>query len=1001
MLTPIGTTASFTAGVLPSNPVPVGTFLDSNLGAVQGNFTAMITWGDGQMSPGTVTAVPSTPGLFSVAGTNRFATPNTYTISIAVQDNLGNTATIKSSALVTSPLAAAGTAFSTTPGVPLPSGTVVANFTDTNPAVVSNPNPASLLSAVITWGDGATSAGTVNLISSNGSTGTFTVTGTHLYAAPSTVTSYTVGVTIVNPSGQTATASSTATVTTPIAASGTTFAAAPGVPLPSSTVVANFTDTNPAVVSSPNPASLLSAVITWGDGATSTGTVNFISSTSSIATFTVTGAHTYAASDTSPEMLSVTIVDPSGQTAKVNSTAILTSFLNATGTSFTTVLGQTFTQTVANFTDTNPAVVSSPNPASLLSALINWGDGQTTPGLVSLVSSTSSIATFAVTGTHTYTTTNTTTPYSISVTITDPSGQTATATSTPNIAAPTLNATGTNFTAVPGVALPASTIVANFTDSYKPTLPITAVINWGDGQTTQGTVNLVSSTGSLGVYTVTGGHTYSAPGAMGSYAVTVTILDPSGQKATANSTVTTVASFISATGTTFTATLGQTFTQTVANFTDTNQVVVTNPNPASLLSAVINWGDGQTTPGLVSLVSSTGSSATFTVTGTHSYTTVSTTTPYSISVTITDPSGQSATTTSTPIIAAPTLNATGTNFTATPGQLFTTTVANFTDSYKPTLPITAAINWGDGQTTQGTVNLVSSTGSLGVYTVTGTHIYSASSPTGSYAVTVTILDPSGQKATANSTAEIAAPIIVATGTTFSTTAGQLFTTTVANFTDSSMPTSPITAVINWGDGQTSEGQVNLVSSMGSLGVYTVTGTHIYASASPATSYSLTTTIIDPSGQTFPVTSTAQVLVSAPISGLTGGLADVINNGPHAATGFTNTNRPIFTGTAAPYSTVLLYARHFNTDAELPLGEAVTNGNGQWILTSGPLAVGTYIVSATVTIPGGYPSNMIALNGGNLVYIDLTPRLVRWLSHGQKPAPHPQMPRAPKVRHHKA
>jgi len=159
VLTPIGASANFTAGVLPSSPVTIGSFLDSNASATQGDFTAEITWGDGHTSAGTVLAVPAMPGQFAVSGTNLYGTPGSYSVSIAVQDNLGNMATIKSTAIATSPINATGTTFLTTPGIPLPAGTVVANFTDTNPAAIANP---STISAIVNWGDGQTSAAFVN-----------------------------------------------------------------------------------------------------------------------------------------------------------------------------------------------------------------------------------------------------------------------------------------------------------------------------------------------------------------------------------------------------------------------------------------------------------------------------------------------------------------------------------------------------------------------------------------------------------------------------------------------------------------------------------------------------------------------------------------------------------------------------------------------------------------------------------------------------------------------
>jgi hypothetical protein len=114
--------------------------------------------------------------------------------------------------------------------------------------------------------------------------------------------------------------------------------------------------------------------------------------------------------------------------------------------------------------------------------------------------------------------------------------------------------------------------------------------------------------------------------------------------------------------------------------------------------------------------------------------------------------------------------------------------------------------------------------------------------------------------------------------------------------------------------------------------------------------------------------------------------------------------------------VQFYSRHFNADAQLPLAESVAHANRQWTFTSGSLAVGTYILTATVTVPGGYPSGPLTLTNqiwtpvkSDLVYIDLTPRLVRWLSRGKKADLHPSrvrghgtsMPRAARPRHHHA
>ena len=177
---------------------------------------------------------------------------------------------------------------------------------------------------------------------------------------------------------------------------------------------------------------------------------------------------------------------------------------------------------------------------------------------------------------------------------------------------------------------------------------------------------------------------------------------------------------------------------------------------------------------------------------------------------------------------------------------------------------------------------------------------------------------------------------------------------LATFTDSqATDTAPdFSGVVNWGDNST-----GIATITESNGTFTVSGAHTYTN--PGT-FSITVTIANQQGKTIVVNDTATVVNTNPPSGpvpfnFSGGLANAITNGPHSALGYTNTNRPTFSGTAAPFSIVQLYARHFNADAQLPLGEAVTNGSGQWTLTSGPLAVGTYIVTATVTLPGGYPS----------------------------------------------
>ena len=455
--------------------------------------------------------------------------------------------------------------------------------------------------------------------------------------------------------------------------------------------------------------------------------------------------------------------------------------------------------------------------------------------------------------------------------------------------------------------------------------------------------------------------------------MTVTILDPSGQTATANSTAI-IASYISATGTSFIASVGQTFTRRSP----------ISPTPTERnsknITALINWGDGQSSLGQIS---STGAADSYTVTGTHTYATAGTSGLLSITVTIADPSGQTAVANSTALVSTPTIVATGRTF-ARPRAVVHHDGRDLhrLQSRRRHQPAHGRDHLGrrtdqhrDGHRQRGHL-----------HGHRHAHLFRPGAD-GSY----TIPSPSSTQRTDRHSQQHRPVVssLSATGLTFSTTSGVPFSGTVAiphgHQPRLRMPATS-TVVINWGDGQTSPG---VVSSTGSAGTFAVTGTHTYLTAGIATTYPVTVTIVDPSGQMATANSTA-IVGNPGAATLTGGLTNLITNGPHSAAGFTNTNRPTFSGTTSPFAIVQLYARHFNVDAELPLGEAVANGSGQWTLTTGPLAVGTYIVTATVTLPGSYPSGAFTLknqNGTDLVYIDLTPRLVRWLSHGQKSIPH--------------
>ena len=178
----------------------IATFTDTNKADAATGFTATIRWGDGTSSAGTISG---SNGAFTVSAGHTYADEGSFALSATIKRTADNTTitptgTVASAeADVLTPHAATITG---TAGQAL-NNVTVATFTDTNTA-----NAAGDFAAAIKWGDGTTSAGTVS-----GSKGTFTVTGSHTYAAAGTNA---VAVTLTDdaPGTATATANSNATI---------------------------------------------------------------------------------------------------------------------------------------------------------------------------------------------------------------------------------------------------------------------------------------------------------------------------------------------------------------------------------------------------------------------------------------------------------------------------------------------------------------------------------------------------------------------------------------------------------------------------------------------------------------------------------------------------------------------------------------------------------------------------------------------------------------------
>jgi hypothetical protein len=739
----------------------VATVTDADTSDTVADLTATIDWGDNSSSTGTVSS--DGQGGFNVSGTHTYSdVPSGLPVSITVSDGGGSTVVTQTTADIGATLIAVGRTFAATEG---------ASFSGTVAAAVDPGVAPGDLSATIDWGDGTTEAGTV-AAAGNG----FVVTGSHTYAEEGTKP---VDVVVKNQQQNVSTAHSTATIAdASLSATGTTIETTEGTTF--SGTVATFTDANANA-----PPGDYTTQIVWGDGATTAGTVT----TSAGGGLAVTGSHVYA--EESTQTVSVVISDIGGASATATTTATIDDApLSATGAAISTTEGATFSGTVATFTDANLNA-----PMSDYAAQVVWGDGTTTAATVT----TRAGGGLVVNGTHVYAEEGTQT---VKVTISDRGGATAMATTTAVIDDAPLSATGTTITATEGATF--SGTVATFTDAdlNAPLSDYTAHITWGDGITTTGTVTTNPNLGLV----VTGSLVYAEEGTR---TVSVTITDIGGETATATTTATIDDAPLSATGTTITATEGATFSGTVATFTDANSNA-----PLSDYTVQITWGDGVTGAGTVTTTVGGG----LAVKGRHVYAEEGTRT---VSVTISDIGGATATATTTATIDDAPLSATGGTIAATAGTTFSGTVATFTDG-DPAGAIAdfvATINWGDGSSSTGTVSAAS-----GAFAVSGTHSYAS---TGNFPLAVTIRDTGGSHIDTTGTAEVSGVVgETLNGVGLAVSGFELSPLTngpVATFTSSNpQPVSAFTVTIHWGDGTSSAGVVTLSNNQ-----YTVVGSHTY------------------------------------------------------------------------------------------------------------------------------------------------------------------------------
>jgi hypothetical protein len=170
-----GQNLSGTEGAEASGTVAM--FTDPDKSATASEYSAMIEWGDGESSVGTVSGSPSS---FSVSGNHTYAEEGSYTITVAITDvdNASNGATTSSKATIADAALASECA---TPATTMQAfAGPTAKFTDGDPGGMSSDYTAN-----IEWGDGTESAGA---ISAGTGSGPYTVSGSHAYGSTGTFT---------------------------------------------------------------------------------------------------------------------------------------------------------------------------------------------------------------------------------------------------------------------------------------------------------------------------------------------------------------------------------------------------------------------------------------------------------------------------------------------------------------------------------------------------------------------------------------------------------------------------------------------------------------------------------------------------------------------------------------------------------------------------------------------------------------------------------------------
>ncbi len=358
----------------PSSQLLLATFTDAGGAESEGNYSAMIDWGDGSAVERVAVHLVS-PGVYGVTAGHTYREEGAYTVTVTAQEDEGlafggspaqtaETLTVADAPLTITAATGPFTATEGSDSTPL----LLATFTDAGGA-----EPEGEYGATVDWGDGSPAD---SVAVQEVSPGVFGVTAGHTYAEEG---SYTITVTAQEKDGL-AFGGSAVQVTVVMTVNDAPLTIAPPPTAPTATegnasalLLATFTDAGGA-----EPEGEYRASVDWGDGSpVEAAAVHLVSP----GVFGVTAGHTYA--EEGSYTVTVTAQEDDGlafggapvqtQTTVVVADAPLT----AQPVQVASIAGAPFHGVVASFTDGNPH-----GQAGEFRAVIDWGTGDTSVGSV-------------------------------------------------------------------------------------------------------------------------------------------------------------------------------------------------------------------------------------------------------------------------------------------------------------------------------------------------------------------------------------------------------------------------------------------------------------------------------------------------------------------------------------------------------------------------------------------------------------------------------------------